>query len=422
MGGNVPERTGAPPLSDAERKRQELIQKLKDASKKPPTGEVKQKIAPYGRQTLVTQLRESQLPFTEQKQPVDRERLSLMLQLLKSYIEDEEAPIKDFADAVHAFQRDYGQGARELDAHFENAWTKLKKFYPDISAAGSVADVLSRPRATESQDPYDPASERGGHQGSLVPKALSSATREALENLKAHVGGSVDDYIEEKIDDPNTDGKHFLKDQVDALAMAISNVEKGSGTILGDQTGMGKGRVVAGMIKYGIKNGRTVIFVTEKANLYSDIYRDLIGIGMKPGDIRPLMTNADESIPLNKEETVSLKTPKASTHNAALQRMIDNDKIDDQYNMIFTTYTQLQTRQGNDTVRRQFVEQFGRALPAIGGIALLGFDPRIDDQLVADGVRGIERLRPAFFHGGVRYVTGRCGEAVLVKNRADILG
>lgn len=53
--------------------------------------------------------------------------------------------------------------------------------------------------------------------------------------------------------------KAFSAEQVDAIALAIDNLQKNNGFILGDQTGIGKGRVVAAMIKYSIINDKTPV-------------------------------------------------------------------------------------------------------------------------------------------------------------------
>ncbi len=67
----------------------------------------------------------------------------------------------------------------------------------------------------------------------------------------------------------------FSAEQVDAIALAIWNIERGDDMIIGDQTGIGKGRIAAAIIRYEAKNGLPTIFITEKATLFSDIYRDL---------------------------------------------------------------------------------------------------------------------------------------------------
>ncbi|MBK8968607.1 MAG: strawberry notch C-terminal domain-containing protein [Lewinellaceae bacterium] len=75
--------------------------------------------------------------------------------------------------------------------------------------------------------------------------------------------------------------------------------------IIGDQTGIGKGRIAAAVIRYGAKNGYPTIFITEKATLFSDIYRDLYDIGSV--DLVPLIINSDS--------------------NATLQISLDSDTI-----------------------------------------------------------------------------------------------
>ena len=62
--------------------------------------------------------------------------------------------------------------------------------------------------------------------------------------------------------------------------MAIAAHKRGSGMIIGDQTGVGKGCVSGGMLKYAENKGMIPFFITENANLFADIYRDLEDIGM----------------------------------------------------------------------------------------------------------------------------------------------
>jgi len=47
--------------------------------------------------------------------------------------------------------------------------------------------------------------------------------------------------------------KALSAEQIDAVAMAIYNMEeRGQGMIIGDQTGIGKGRIAASIIRYGV--------------------------------------------------------------------------------------------------------------------------------------------------------------------------
>jgi hypothetical protein len=125
--------------------------------------------------------------------------------------------------------------------------------------------------------------------------------------------------------------------------------------VVNHNTGIGKGRVVAGVIRWALKNGKTPIFVTEKPNLYGDMYRDLTDIGVE--DIRPVMTNQSEKIPLDEEGKVTLKP--MTRHNERLRAMAESGQLEDA-NIIFTTYSQMQFLKGAPTVRNEFLSRMAQ--------------------------------------------------------------
>ena len=226
---------------------------------------------------------------------------------------------------------------------------------------------------TEGQVGYAPFS-NANSVGTLVPKAMAEAINNALATLEAAVG-SIDEYVATALEmDPETVRELFSAEQVDALALSIRNAEAGKGFIIGDQTGVGKGRVVAAMIRYALVNGKVPIFVTEKPNLYSDMIRDLDDIGMTSelgldtANPKILITNNDEKIPYTLlrdvngeivENNLTLKAPqKDAKLDAVFKRMQDSESLGD-YKVIFTTYNQLQTVKGKDTERRRLIKQFG---------------------------------------------------------------
>ncbi len=203
---------------------------------------------------------------------------------------------------------------------------------------------------------YQPASQSES-MGTLVPVNMQTAVQAALDKLSARVG-DIDTFVAKKLGYKVKElSKYFGAEQVDAIALAIDNMEREAGFIIGDQTGIGKGRVVAAIIRYALKSKRTPIFVTEKPNLYGDMYRDLTDIGVpemlgrKP---KILMTNAAQTVPLDEEGTV-LKTGAAGTHNELL-RQITAEGLGDAYDMVFSTYSQMQTLKGETTPRMKFLE------------------------------------------------------------------
>jgi len=189
--------------------------------------------------------------------------------------------------------------------------------------------------------------------GTLVPVNMQTATTNALARLERQVG-SLDHYVADRLSYGRAETLHqsFSAEQVDACALAIANLERGSGFILGDQTGIGKGRVVAAMIRYAKLTGRTPIFVTKDTPLYADMIRDLGDIQMP--NFWPFVTNAQLSLPL--PDGRQLKTAHKS-HRRELAALMDAGQLGD-YDAIFTTYSQLQTIKGKETERRQFLRRF----------------------------------------------------------------
>lgn len=226
---------------------------------------------------------------------------------------------------------------------------------------------------TEQQASYEPKSQATSV-GTLVPRAMRDSIEQSLQKVENEMG-NLDEYVADNLGmDLETLREDFSAEQVDALALSIRNAEAGKGFIIGDQTGIGKGRVVAAMIKFAIKNGKIPIFVTEKPNLYSDMIRDLDDIGMTKelalDTNRPkvFITNGGESIPYQllrkkgeevEEINLTLKAPKSGKSlDGMMEEMRNKDSIGD-YKVIFTTYSQLQNVKGKDTERQKFISNFG---------------------------------------------------------------
>src|SRR4029077_2244063 len=101
--------------------------------------------------------------------------------------------------------------------------------------------------------PYKPKSKHKSF-GIFVPTNLELPIRAALDKIEKEVG-DTDKYVLEKLGyDAKKEPveKYFSAEQMDALALAVYAAEKGNADILGDQGGVGKGRVAAGMMEYAI--------------------------------------------------------------------------------------------------------------------------------------------------------------------------
>lgn len=205
------------------------------------------------------------------------------------------------------------------------------------------------------QVPYTPHS-LGKSVDTQVPVNMQLAVGRALDRLEERVG-LVDAYVADRLQYGSSETlyEYFSAEQVDALALAIENFEQGNGFIIGDQTGIGKGRVVAGLMRFAKVTNRTPMFVTKDPALYADMIRDLSDIGIQ--GFNPFVTNRSlPALPLPDGRV--LKTGGAS-HDKAMAEMQESGDLG-RYDGIFTTYSQMQTVRGRETPRRDFLRAFAR--------------------------------------------------------------
>lgn len=245
----------------------------------------------------------------------------------------------------------------------------IARFVDEVRRGVISLDETAKPRerkstpeavASELQVAYAPRSKDTDSVGTLIPVNMAQGAREAFEQFEAK-RGPVDSFVASKLGYSREKlGEYFSAEQVDALALAIETIDSGTGFIIGDQTGVGKGRINAAIIRYAIRNGQTPIFVTEKPNLYADMIRDLSDIGMK--DFDPFVTNSGltgaEAIETPDGRRITTPSDHKSNLFAAMEAGALVDKDGNSYDAIFTTYSQLQEVKKARTPRHAFLEKF----------------------------------------------------------------
>jgi hypothetical protein len=187
--------------------------------------------------------------------------------------------------------------------------------------------------------PYEPASDACVVLNTQVPDSMAFETRQAVLQIKEEVGGDIDNFVRHRLKYSSKAAlcKVLSAEQIDAVAMAIYNIEaRSQGMIIGDQTGIGKGRIAAAMIRYAVNQGVKPVFLTEKANLFSDIYRDLLAIGS--GHLKPFIVNGRESKTDIKDEDgeVIYQAPSVPEQ----QSIIESRFVPSQYDFVVGTYSQ----------------------------------------------------------------------------------
>ena len=231
----------------------------------------------------------------------------------------------------------------------------VKKFIEDeILGPLRSKKTQQQPSAeeTEYQTTYVPQSSQVS-MTTLIPRNMADSTREALQNLEDR-RGNIDEFVAKELNYRREDlHKYFAAEQVDAIGLALDNLKLGRGFIIGDQTGIGKGRVNAAMIKYAKEQGIIPVFVTYKNDLYADMIRDLGNIGMD--GFRPFATNNK----LAGKEAVRFPDGRILRTGEKREQQQEMDSIrseglGEKYDGIFTTYSQLQSQGAGETERQTF--------------------------------------------------------------------
>ena len=189
---------------------------------------------------------------------------------------------------------------------------------------------------------------------SVAPAAMVEAMDRTLSQIeKKH--GHIDEFVRKELGYGTTDELHqaLAAEQVDSVAMAIYQMKQGQALIIGDQTGVGKGRQMAALIRWAVRQGEKPIFITQKADLFSDIYRDLVDIGS--GDLVPFIFNSP-SAKENKGEMVDAngKVVYKGLSDAKMKKVLATGKLSDEYDYAVLTYSQVNT--GDEVSQKEMEE------------------------------------------------------------------
>ena len=144
----------------------------------------------------------------------------------------------------------------------------------------------------------------------------------------------------------------FTSRQMVALTQAIIAHQDQRGFILGDQTGAGKGRVIAGMALYAMRRGITPIFITKEHKLYADMVRDLVGIGAIDYVPKTKSKSSDMFNKINIMATDDKGEVELARDGIKIDRMQKGSGAYRNYDAIFTTYNQLAPVGGMQNSRR----------------------------------------------------------------------
>ena len=173
-------------------------------------------------------------------------------------------------------------------------------------------------------------------------KAVMPADQQEAVNKNLEKLGDADQSLVDELGYNDKDDlySHLAAEQVDSVALALQQAKKGNAFIIGDMTGIGKGRQAASLIRYAKKQGQVPVYFTKTAGLLSDVYRDLVDIGSP--DLRPFVFgSAKEAAITDSEGNVVFALPSKSEVKRVLGYIEKNGKLPDEYDYVLTTYSQV---------------------------------------------------------------------------------
>lgn len=173
-------------------------------------------------------------------------------------------------------------------------------------------------------------------------KAVMPADQQEAVNKNLEKLGDADQFLVDELGYNDKDDlySHLAAEQVDSVALALQQAKKGNAFIVGDQTGIGKGRQAASFIRYAIKNGQIPVYFTQKAHLLSDVYRDVKDVGSP--ELRPFILGSQKEAAITDSEgNVVFGLPSKGETKRVLDYIEKNGKLPDGYDYVLTTYSQV---------------------------------------------------------------------------------
>lgn len=208
---------------------------------------------------------------------------------------------------------------------------------PSQPAGNAAVADAEAPKGNEFQAPYTPRSSRKD-EGVLIPSNMAQPTQDALNRLEDAVG-DIDEFARSELGYDTVADLHnaLMGLQVDSVATSIHQIKQGKAVVIADQTGIGKGRQAASIIRWAARQGMTPVFVSVKPSLFTDMYGDLADIGTN--DVNPFIMNSSEWIAGDGGEKLFANKP--ANHKRTIEQIASTGQLPEGSNAVFMTYSQI---------------------------------------------------------------------------------
>ncbi len=254
-----------------------------------------------------------------------------------------------------------------------------------------VAEVAALAEGQSALVPYVPKSKAPFKLATLTPRNMAFEVQKALNGV-VRLRGNIDEYVRDHLKYGSVKDlwNGLAAEQVDGVALYLHQFGKGQGVVIADQTGIGKGRQAAAVIRHAITNGYLPVFFTRSPSLFSDMYRDLKNIGFE--NINPFIVNNEDKAKVRDAEGTVVFSPLSSErqkellvmfktvptmseesiqwHKRMERKLPDPEKVPTvdipepidhlplEYDCIFTTYSQVQSAH---PFKREFLKRIAQS-------------------------------------------------------------
>ena len=140
-----------------------------------------------------------------------------------------------------------------------------------------------------------------------LQKYILNQNENNLDKTKTNIDEINLNWLKSKLNIKTTEELTSIlsPEQMDSVCIAIYNIENNQEFIIGDETGIGKGRILASICRYAFFNNKKTLFFTEGSHLFTDFWRDIINTNTdkyihKNG---PFLLHGNASIYSNKNES-----------------------------------------------------------------------------------------------------------------------
>lgn len=205
-----------------------------------------------------------------------------------------------------------------------------------VVAGAAVAEIAAGDGDSNAyQAPYVSASKVGAP-STMMPRNLEAATRAALSRVAARAGGDIDAWVAKEFSyTPEELARFFSPEQVDALALYLHADERERAFLVADQTGVGKGRTLAAIMRRNAIQGYRTVFLTERQTNLSDIWRDIVHTD-SARFFNPLLLNENAKVIDERDGSVSL----SSAPREVVDEMLRAKDWPEGCNLLLGTYSQ----------------------------------------------------------------------------------